>query len=64
MLLIRESCMLKLINELSDKPEWWRKVRDDEISSKWKKEALEMDWTSYRKHADFTSVMADAVSQS
>ncbi|EMT73475.1 hypothetical protein FOC4_g10000837 [Fusarium odoratissimum] len=59
-LLIRESCMLKLINELSDKPEWWRKVKDEAISSKWKKEALEMDWTSYRKHADFTSAMADA----
>ncbi|EWZ49067.1 hypothetical protein FOZG_00037 [Fusarium oxysporum Fo47] len=54
------SCMLKLINELSDKPEWWRKVKDEAISSKWKKEALEMDWTSYRKHADFTSAMADA----
>ncbi|KAF5660946.1 hypothetical protein FCIRC_11999 [Fusarium circinatum] len=59
-LLIRESCMLKLINELSDKPEWWRKIKDEAISSKWKKEALEMDWTSYRKHADFTSAMADA----
>ncbi|KAF5250811.1 hypothetical protein FANTH_4083 [Fusarium anthophilum] len=59
-LLIRESCMLKLINELSDKPQWWRKVKDEAISSKWKKEALEMDWTSYRKHADFTSAMADA----
>ncbi|RBA11058.1 hypothetical protein FPRO05_04231 [Fusarium proliferatum] len=59
-LLIRESCMLKLVNELSDKPEWWRKVQDEAISSKWKKEALEMDWTSYRKHADFTSAMADA----
>ncbi|KAH7142168.1 hypothetical protein EDB81DRAFT_723437 [Dactylonectria macrodidyma] len=59
-LLIRESCMLKLINELSDKPEWWRKVRDDEIASRWKKEALAMDWTSYRNYADFTPAMADA----
>ncbi|KAF5620621.1 uncharacterized protein FTJAE_11614 [Fusarium tjaetaba] len=59
-LLIRETCMLKLVNELSDKPEWWRKVKDEAISSKWKKEALEMNWTSYRKHADFTSAMANA----
>ena len=48
-LLISESCMLRHINELSDKLGWWRKVRDDEIVSKWKTEALAMDWASYRK---------------
>ncbi|KAI8210187.1 hypothetical protein K4K52_012619 [Colletotrichum sp. SAR 10_76] len=59
-LLIRECCMMKFINTLSDKPEWWRKVQDDEIAGKWKKEALSMDWTLYLKHADFTPAMADA----
>ncbi|KAI8273005.1 hypothetical protein K4K60_011447 [Colletotrichum sp. SAR11_57] len=59
-LLIRECCMIKFINVLSDKPEWWRKVQDDEIAGKWKKEALAMDWTLYLKHADFTPAMADA----
>ena len=55
--------MLKLINELSDKPEWWRKVKDDEIAAKWKKEALEMDWGAIQRWGDFTPAMADAVSQ-
>ncbi|KAF5507238.1 hypothetical protein CGCA056_v012745 [Colletotrichum aenigma] len=59
-LLIRECCMMKFINALSDKPEWWLKVQDDEIAEKWKKEALSMDWTLYLKHADFTPAMADA----
>lgn len=61
-LLNREACMLKFLNELSDKPEWWKKVKNDEIAAKWKKEALETNWASYLKHADFTPAMADAVS--
>ncbi|TVY66708.1 hypothetical protein Focb16_v009887 [Fusarium oxysporum f. sp. cubense] len=32
-LTIRESCMLKLVDKLSDKPEWWRKVRDHDIAN-------------------------------
>ncbi|KAI1504770.1 hypothetical protein F5X99DRAFT_370922 [Biscogniauxia marginata] len=59
-LLIRERCMLMLVNELSEKPEWWRKVKDDEITARWKKEALEMKWASYLRYADFTPAMADA----
>ncbi|KAM0486638.1 hypothetical protein ACHAP7_002441 [Fusarium lateritium] len=59
-LLIRESCMLKLMDTLSDKPDWWLKVRDDEIANKWKEEALAMDWKLYREYADFTPAMADA----
>lgn len=42
-LTIRESYMLKLVDKLSDKPEWGRKVRDHDIASKWKQEALEID---------------------
>ncbi|KAF5586257.1 duf1665 domain-containing protein [Fusarium pseudocircinatum] len=60
-LLIRECCMLKFIDELSDKPRWWEKINDSEITSKWKKEALAVDWKSYLKYADFTSAMADAI---
>lgn len=60
-LLIREVCMLKMIDQLTDKPEWWLKVRDPDITAKWKAEALEMDWAAYRQHGDFTTAMADAV---
>ncbi|CAJ0552092.1 Ff.00g060710.m01.CDS01 [Fusarium sp. VM40] len=59
-LLIRESCMLKLVDTLSDKPDWWLKVRDSDIANKWKQEALAMDWKLYREYADFTPAMADA----
>lgn len=61
-LLVREVCMLKLIEDITNKPEWWRKVRDAAIAAKWKKEACRLDWGAYRRHADFTPAMADAVS--
>lgn len=61
-LTVRELCMLKVVEEITDKPEWWVKAHNDEISEKWKKEALEMDWTSYHPSGDFTQEMADAVS--
>ncbi|KXH59522.1 hypothetical protein CSAL01_09627, partial [Colletotrichum salicis] len=58
-LLVREYCMLRVVNELSDKPQWWLKVNDDSIAAKWKSEALEIDWASYIEHAHFTPSMAD-----
>lgn len=61
-LLIREVCMLKFIEQLTNKAEWWTKVHDPQIADKWKQEALQFDWTAYRKYADFTPAMADAVS--
>lgn len=61
-LLIREVCMLAAIEELTNKPEWWLKCRDPEITARWKEEALAMDWAAIRRHADFTPAMADAVS--
>lgn len=61
-LLIREVCMLSAVEELTNKPEWWLKCRDPEITKKWKEEALAMDWSAIREHADFTPAMADAVS--
>lgn len=63
-LLIREVCMLKLVEELTNKPEWWIKVRNPEIAQRWKQEALQVNWEDYREHADFTPAMADAVSSS
>src|SRR4051812_18758895 len=43
-LTIREVCMIKVIEDLTNKPEWWIKVNHDEIAAKWKKEAMEMPW--------------------
>lgn len=37
---VREVAMLSVMERLTDKPEWHRKVFDDEIVSKWKAEAL------------------------
>ncbi|KAF2099439.1 hypothetical protein NA57DRAFT_37564 [Rhizodiscina lignyota] len=37
---IRERRMLKFIDQISDKPEWDRKVFDDDIIAKWKEEAV------------------------
>ncbi|EMT70729.1 hypothetical protein FOC4_g10009197 [Fusarium odoratissimum] len=59
-LTIREVCMIKVIEDLTNKPEWWIKVNDDEITAKWKKEAMEMPWGEYRVYGDFTQAMADA----
>jgi hypothetical protein len=37
---IRERRMLEFITAISDKPEWERKVFDEEIVSKWRKEGV------------------------
>uniref|UniRef100_A0A8H7KEU2 Uncharacterized protein n=1 Tax=Bionectria ochroleuca TaxID=29856 RepID=A0A8H7KEU2_BIOOC len=58
-LLIREACMLELMETLTNKPEWWVKVFDSKITTKWKTEALGMDWGQYLEHADFTPNMVD-----
>ncbi|KAM3498035.1 hypothetical protein MY10362_008627 [Beauveria mimosiformis] len=57
---IRELCMLKFMDEITDKPDWWAKVHDAEIAGRWKAEALDAKWGSYRRYGDFTSAMADA----
>ncbi|KAK1523930.1 uncharacterized protein CCOS01_09017 [Colletotrichum costaricense] len=62
-LLIREVCMLKFMEDITNKPEWWRKVRDPVISAKWKKEVQTLDWAAYRSHGDFTKNMAEACMQ-
>lgn len=63
-LLIKELCIFRVVEELTNKPEWWLKVRKDEIADKWKKEMLETDWkTKFTLWAHFTKGMADAVSR-
>ncbi|KAJ8073711.1 hypothetical protein PM082_011989 [Marasmius tenuissimus] len=37
---VRERTMLAMINEITDKPDWDRKVNDEAIVSKWRNEAL------------------------
>ncbi|OAR05697.1 hypothetical protein LLEC1_07610, partial [Akanthomyces lecanii] len=59
-LLIREYCMLEAIESLTNKPEWWRKIRDPEIAAKWRAEMLTINWDEFHEHADFTPNMADA----
>ncbi|KAF8647080.1 hypothetical protein AX16_006914 [Volvariella volvacea WC 439] len=39
-LMLREIAMLQIMNLITDKPEWDKKVFNDEIVSKWKEEAL------------------------
>ncbi|KAJ3494740.1 hypothetical protein NLG97_g3882 [Lecanicillium saksenae] len=59
-LLIREYCMLEAIESITNKPEWWRKIRDPEISAKWREEMLAIEWPIFHRHSDFTENMADA----
>lgn len=58
----REVCMLKLMEDITNKPQWWLKVLNPEIVSNWKREALQMPWEDYQKNADFTHDMAEMVS--
>jgi hypothetical protein len=39
---VRETGMLWFMNHVTDKPNWWEKVYDEEILQKWKKELAEM----------------------
>lgn len=57
----REVCMLRVMESLTNKPDWWRKVHDPVVSEKWKKEMLGMDWPSIIEFGDFTPEMAEAV---
>ncbi|KAF9270595.1 hypothetical protein L218DRAFT_914736 [Marasmius fiardii PR-910] len=44
---VREQKMLVVMNELTDKPEWERKVFDDSTVEKWKSEALNKSDTDF-----------------
>ena len=41
MLFVREVGMMIIMDQLTDKPDWHKKVFDDTIVEKWRKEALE-----------------------
>ncbi|KAJ3459308.1 hypothetical protein MRS44_015381 [Fusarium solani] len=56
----REVCMLKFVEDITNEPEWWLKVREPETVLQWKRQVLELPWAEYRPHADFTETMADA----
>ncbi|KAI1024202.1 hypothetical protein LB504_005574 [Fusarium proliferatum] len=58
-LMNREVCMLKLEEDITNKPHWWEKVLKTDIVSKWKQEALQIPWASYQQNGDFTSQMVD-----
>lgn len=61
-LLIREICMLRFIEDITNKSDWWLKVRDPKISARWKEEVQGLNWAEYRRHGDFTENMAEMVS--
>lgn len=52
-LTLREIAMMGVMNELSDKPDWAKKVFDESIVEKWRKEALAQE--------DFTEQMFNFV---
>lgn len=53
--------MLKVVEEVTNKPGWWENVRKSHIAKKWKKEILALEWEDYLKYADFTPSMAALV---
>lgn len=57
-LLIRELCMLKVVEEMTQKPDWWEHIRNPHATKSWGKEIPALDWSKYMKYADFTSAMA------
>ncbi|PHH80919.1 hypothetical protein CDD80_5839 [Ophiocordyceps camponoti-rufipedis] len=59
-LLIREMCMLKMVEDVTNLDEWWLHASKPDVCARWKQEALNRDWAAYRKYGDFTPAMADA----
>ncbi|KAJ4333478.1 hypothetical protein N0V87_007588 [Didymella glomerata] len=54
---IRERCMLFFIDGISDKPDWTRKVHDENVVSRWRQEAKELDWDKCVEGGDFSDRM-------
>lgn len=66
---VREVAMMAVMDQLTDKPDWHRKVFDPEIVSKWKSESMavpDAEWIdlvdSYKNDADVEGwgIMSDA----
>lgn len=51
LLYIRELAMLDVMEKLTDKPDWHKKVFDEEIVSKWREEALAIPDDYFRQLA-------------
>ena len=56
-LTVRELNMIRLMDQITDKPSWDRKVFDDAVNEKWKQEARDAE------DLDITEAMLDWVSQ-
>lgn len=51
MLLIRELAMMSIMDRLSDKEDWHKKVFDEDIISRWRAEALAISDAEFRRMA-------------
>ena len=58
--MFRERHMILVMGQLTDKPEWKRKVLDQEIVKKWKKECIER-WQNEPVEKQFSERMFDYV---
>jgi len=57
-LAVRELCMLNFVEQITNKPEWPRKVSDEAIVARWKDEALNCDWEDIGiRYGDFSKKM-------
>ncbi|OHW91230.1 DUF4246 domain-containing protein [Colletotrichum incanum] len=55
-----ELAMMWFIEQITNKPDWHVKVLNDDIVSKWKTEAMAVDWSAVDlKHAHFNNAMFD-----
>ena len=53
---VRERTMMAIMNSITDKPEWSRKVFDESIARKWRQEAMEDEnWDVTEKMLDWVS---------
>lgn len=50
-LTLRERSMIAFVGEITDKPEWERKIVDEEIGRKWRKEREEKEKTTAPERA-------------
>ena len=56
--------MLFFVDGITDKPDWTRKVHDEDIVGKWKQEARELDWGKVIEGGSMTEKMLAYVSLS
>lgn len=54
---LREQRMLDFINQVTDKPKWWEKIRDENIVLRWRVEACgdEVEQRTSARHLDMKS---------